>query len=52
MAADWAIFVSKRLQRPFAAVLCLIALQMTISLSTCHPEMTPAGAAARVQIGR
>ena len=33
-------------------VLCLIALQMTISLSTCHPEMTPAGAAARVQIGR
>ncbi len=52
MAEELAIFVSKRLQKVAAAALCLIALQATISLSSCHPEMTPAGAAARVHIGR
>ena len=52
MVSDLAIFVSKRVQRIVAAVLCLISLQMTISLSSCHPEFTPAGAAARVHIER
>jgi len=52
MAGDWAIFVSKRLQKAAAALLCLMALQALITLSSCHPEFTPAGAAARVHISR
>ena len=51
MAGDLAIFVSKRLQRAAAAMLCLMALQALISLSSCHPEFTPQAAAARVHIG-
>jgi hypothetical protein len=50
MAFDMAIFVSKRLQRPAAALLCLIAVQGLVSLSTCHPELTPAASAARVHL--
>ncbi len=51
MAEDIAIFVSKRFQRVAAAALCLIALQATISLSSCYPEVSPAASAARVHIG-
>jgi hypothetical protein len=50
MAADLAIFVSKRLQRAAAAMLCLMALQALICLSSCHPEMTPQASAARVSL--
>jgi hypothetical protein len=41
MAADLAIYVSKRLQRPAFALLCLIMAQMLVSLSDCHPEHVP-----------
>ena len=51
MAADVAIFVSKRLQRAAAAFLCLMALQALICLSSCQPEIAPHAAAARVQLG-
>lgn len=50
MTADLALFVSKRLQRAAVALLCVIALQGLISLSSCHPELTPS-AAVRVAIG-
>jgi len=49
MARDLALFVSKRLQRPAAALLCLVAVQLAV-LASCHPEPTPM--AARVAIGR
>ena len=51
MTGDWAIFVSKRLQRAAAAILCLIALQVLIILSSCQPEIVPSAAAARIHIG-
>ena len=41
MAADIAIYVSKRLQRPAFAVLCLMLTQMAVTLSDCHPERVP-----------
>jgi hypothetical protein len=44
MAADAAIFVSKRLQRAALAILCLIAVQFV--LASCEPE--PAAMAARI----
>ncbi|WP_297509296.1 hypothetical protein [uncultured Caulobacter sp.] len=43
MAADAAIFVSKRLQRAAFAVLCIILAQF--ALASCQPE--PAAMAAR-----
>jgi hypothetical protein len=49
MVGDIIIFVSKRLQRPAAALLCLMAIQMAV-LASCQPEPTPM--AARVAIGR
>ena len=40
-----AVFVSKRLQPPAAALFCLMAMQLlTISLSGCHEEPLPMGA--------
>ena len=48
MAADIAIFVSKRLQRVAAAILCLIAIQFLFLLASCEPE--PVAMAARVAI--
>ncbi|PVM92621.1 hypothetical protein DDF62_05725 [Caulobacter radicis] len=42
MAADTAIFVSKRLQRAAFAVLCLIAAQFV--LASCEPEPSPMAA--------
>ena len=51
MAGDIAIFVSKRLQRAAAALLCLIALQGLFMLSSCHPELAASPTAARVMIG-
>ncbi len=50
MVNDLAIFVSKRVQRIVATVLCLIALQALVLLSSCHPELTPA-AAVRIHLG-
>jgi len=50
MAADLAIFVSKRLQRAAAAILCLMALQAVIVLSSCQAELAPQGSPARVQL--
>jgi hypothetical protein len=50
MAGDLMIFVSKRLQRPAAALLCLIAAQLVLTLASCEPEPSPM--AARVAIGR
>ncbi|MFZ0267023.1 hypothetical protein [Caulobacter sp.] len=44
MAADTAIFVSKRLQRAAFATLCLIAAQFGVA--SCTPE--PAAMAARI----
>ncbi len=51
MAGDIAIFVSKRLQRAAAALLCLIALQGLLMLTSCHPELAATPTAARVLIG-
>jgi hypothetical protein len=41
MAAATAIFVSKRLQRPAAALLCLMMAQLILSLASCEAEPTP-----------
>jgi hypothetical protein len=46
MAADAAIFVSKRLQRAAIAILCLIAAQLV--LASCEPE--PSAMAARIAL--
>ncbi len=48
MAADIAIYVSKRLQRPAVAVLCLMMAQMLVSLSDCHPEHVPMAVRATI----
>lgn len=52
--AKTAIYVSKRLQRPVFAILCLFAAQLVITVSSCHPEHAPmaarAGAAVRAHI--
>lgn len=48
MAANAAIFVSKRLQRVLFAFLCLIAGQMTLTVASCEAE--PSAMAARVAI--
>jgi hypothetical protein len=50
MAGDLIIFVSKRLQRPAAAILCLIAAQLIVALSS-H-QLEPAPMAVRVVIDR
>jgi hypothetical protein len=44
------ISVSKRLRALAFTGLCLIAAQMLIALSSCHPEYLPA--AARATTGR
>jgi len=43
-------FVSKRLQHAVAAILCLMAIQMALTLASCEPEVVPM--AAKVAIGR
>ena len=48
-AGDVALFVSKRLQRPVAALLCLMAIQLVSTLASCEAE--PAAMAARVAVG-
>lgn len=48
MAADAAIFVSKRLQRAAFALLCLMAAQVV--LASCEPEPVAMGS-ARVTLG-
>jgi hypothetical protein len=54
MVAKAAVYVSKRLQRPVFAMMCLFAAQLLISISSCHPEQTPmaarAGETVRVHI--
>ena len=45
MAVQAAVFVSKRLQPPVAALLCLMAMQLlSVSLASCHEEPLPMGA--------
>ena len=48
MVGDFLLFVSKRLQRPAAALLCLMAAQLVIALVQAAPA--PAPAAVRVAI--
>ncbi len=48
MAADIAIYVSKRLQRPAFALMCLTMAQMLVTLSDCHPEHVPMAARAPI----
>lgn len=48
MIADMALFVSKRLQRAAFALLCLIAVQLCLTLASCEAE--PAAMAARVSL--
>ena len=48
MAGVIAIFVSKRLQRAAAAILCLMAVQLVSMLASCQPE--PTAMAARIAI--
>jgi hypothetical protein len=50
MAADLAIFVSKRLQRAAAAILCLMTLQAVLVLASCQAELAPQPTAARVHL--
>ena len=49
MAANVAIFVSKRLQGAVIAVLCLITLQAALAYASRHPE--PGPGVVRVHIG-
>ncbi|WP_312161544.1 hypothetical protein [Phenylobacterium sp.] len=49
MAADAAIYVSKRLQRAAFALLCLLAAQLLLAVASCEPEQVSMGA-ARVQL--
>jgi hypothetical protein len=41
MAGDIGLYVSKRLQRPAVAVLCLMTAQLLLSLAACHTERAP-----------
>jgi hypothetical protein len=50
MAGYLVIFVSKRLQRPAAAILCIIAAQLALAVS--NPEAPQPQGAVRVAIGR
>lgn len=48
MAADAAIFVSKRLQRAAFALLCILAAQMVLAMAGRQPEPD----AARIELRR
>ena len=50
MAANAAIFVSKRLQRVALALLCILTAQMVLAVASCEPEQVSMGAAARVAL--
>ena len=50
MVASILIFVSKRLQRPAAAILCLMVVQLAGAAASRQSE--PAATAVRVAIGR
>jgi hypothetical protein len=49
MIGDFVLFVSKRLQRPAAALLCLMAAQLVVALAQAG-ESAPAPMAVRVAI--
>ena len=49
MAAKAAIFVSKRLQRPAFALICLMMAQTAVTLANCDGEPAAMGM-ARVKI--
>ena len=53
MAADVAIFVSKRLQRAVIAVMCLMTLQAALAYASraAEPQAGPQTAIVRVHIG-
>lgn len=44
MAADTAIFVSKRLQRAAFAFMCLFAAQLVLGVASCEPDQVAMGA--------
>lgn len=50
MAEIIANFVSKRLQRVAFALVCLMAIQLGLTLASCEPELA-APMAAKVQVG-
>jgi hypothetical protein len=50
MAAKAAIYVSKRLQRPVVAIMCLFAAQLIMTLASCQPEPTPMAARAGASV--
>ena len=46
------VFVSKRLQPPVAAILCIATMQLVMLVTaSCHEEPLPMGA-VRIAIGR
>ena len=51
MLARMAIFVSKRLQRPAAAIVCLLLAQLVLALATA-PDLAAADSETRVAIAR
>ena len=50
MAAKAAIYVSKRLQRPVVAIMCLFATQLVMTLASCQAEHVQMPMPARVAI--
>ena len=48
MAADIVIFVSKRLQRPAAALLCLMAAQLALAIADGHARPDPTAVRAAI----
>ena len=50
MAVRAAVFVSKRLQPPVAALLCLMAVQLAGAVLCGHPADPPPTGAVRVAI--
>ncbi len=50
MAGDLVLFISKRLQRPAAALLCLMAAQLALAIVSPPTDRAPT--TVRVAIGR
>ena len=50
MAGDLALFISKRLQRPAAALLCLMVAQLLLAIVSTPTDLAPT--TVRVAIGR
>ena len=50
MAAQAAMFVSKRLQRAVFAFMCLITAQLVLTMASCEPDEPALLGAVRVPI--